>query len=112
MKLRLSEQHLRFRLSENDVSLLHQGKSLTQEVRFSPLESIEIVLEPWQLEVMQASFLYNQIKVNIPQSAIAAWASTAQEGMYDLQHEGLEQPLKISIEKDFPCDHSQSPKEC
>lgn len=112
MKLRLSEQHLRFRLSESEVALLHQGKSLTQDVRFSPLESIEIIVEPWQLDVMQASFLYNQIKVNIPIAAIAPWAFSAQEGIYDLQQEGLEQPLKISIEKDFPCDHSQSAKGC
>jgi len=112
MKLRLSEQHIRFRLSESEVNLLNQGKSLTQEVRFSPLESIELLIEPWQLDVMQASFLYNQIKVNVSQSAIASWAASEQEGMYDLQHEGLEQPLKISIEKDFPCDHSQSSKGC
>jgi hypothetical protein len=106
MKVRFSEQHVRLRLSEDDVSFLKSGKSLTLSVRFSPLEALDIVVQPWEMAVISATFLYNELKVYLPTAALIQWAESEQEGMYTLQQEGLEQPLKISIEKDFPCTHS------
>lgn len=106
MKIRFSEQHIRVRLSEADVSQLLLGKSLTLSVRFSPLEAIEILLQPWEMNIVSAFFLYSELKIHLPAETLEKWAKSDEEGIYALQQDGLEEPLKISIEKDFPCAHS------
>jgi hypothetical protein len=106
MKIRFSEQHIRVRLSEADVSQLLLGKSLTLSVRFSPLEALEVLLQPWEMNIVSASFLYGELKIHVPTETLAKWAKSEEEGIYAFQQDGLEEPLKISIEKDFPCSHT------
>jgi len=105
MKTRITDKHLRFRLSEEDISKLASEKTVATTTVFSPLAQLKIEISLWNLDTSLATFEHNTIKLQVSENALHQWASSDEEGLYFQQEASAVSTIDFAIEKDFPCKH-------
>lgn len=105
MKTRVTEKHLRFRLSQEDISTLASEKTVATTTVFSPLAQLKIEITLWNLDTHLATFENHTIKLQVSESAFHQWSISEEEGLYFQQESSAVSALEIAIEKDFPCKH-------
>jgi hypothetical protein len=103
MKLRVRGNSLRIRLTQPEVRQLSGGAAVEDHCVLSPLSQLSVAAEPWHLDVFSAAFEEDKLTVRIPQSAIASWAETDDEGIYATLDNGTSEGLRIAVEKDYSC---------
>jgi hypothetical protein len=103
MKLRLKGNSIRFRLTQTEVNALAAGESIYSTLRISAVQEFVYALEPWNLNVFQVKMENGEFTVFVPSGQIGPWASGDAEGISGSQDNGSDEPLSISIEKDFVC---------
>lgn len=111
MKLRLTDDSIRFRVSPTEVSALVAGNKLGTLVRFGPLPDQHFSCTIEQSSSHPEVFaIYSQgtISVTLPQILINGWAGTDRVAIEARQSVGDNAFLKILVEKDFQCLHPRS----
>jgi hypothetical protein len=107
VKIRIKGNSIRFRLTQTEMGQLAAGLALRDAVEFSPSARLVWLLEPASVAAIESSFDDATVSVRLPQSDVAAWSSSDNEGMY-----GTCGTLQIAVEKDFACQHrTGSPEE-
>ena len=96
---------IRFRLTQDEVATLAQGGQLESLTRFSG-EALAFVLEPNELN-FEAHYAVGHVTVLVPRHLAQSWAQSDEEGLYQNQPVGGG-TLRIAIEKDYACLHSEN----
>jgi len=100
MKLRFKANSLRLRVNQREVQKLASGQSLREQVAFPGGSTLAYVLDVGSIAT--ASFMHGTIRIEAPQSEVAAWAKAEEIGMYfDFDVAGSE--LRVAVEKDLVC---------
>ncbi len=106
MKLRIQGNSLRLRLNQAEVAQFSKTGYVEETIQFGPGSSFSYVLESnSKLEVPQALFLNNELRVQMPAGAANDWVTTDRVGVTGEQAQGGAKRLSIMIEKDFKCLH-------
>lgn len=106
MKLRLKNNSVRLRLTQNEVSSFTASGYVEESIEFgveSHQRLIYRVESDAQTETMQAVFLNNRITISVPKLQANEWTNTAQIGIESSLEIGDGKVLRLLIEKDFAC---------
>jgi hypothetical protein len=106
MKLRLTPNHLRLRLSRSEVDQLGEGVRVEENLQFAPDRALWYSVEMVEETEPEAKLENNSIRVMLPSTEVKQWAETDQVGI-----ELTQGPLHVVIEKDFKCLHRDSPED-
>lgn len=108
MKLRILGNKLRFRLTQNEVSELVNGLTVSDSVDFPIGESlIYSVATDDGISEMRASYKEEIIRITIPKNTLSNWETDDREGIYHTIDSEIG-PFEIAVEKDFKCLHKRS----
>jgi hypothetical protein len=100
MKLRMHDNSLRLRLSQSDVTRLHDTGKVEEVVVFEPGNELVYAIETGALHEATATFDHAKIRVTLPTRAAMQWMESDQTGI-----EASTGTLRLLIEKDFQCLH-------
>jgi hypothetical protein len=101
MKIRISDQSLRVRLSGQEGLMLEKGNALSASLTFSAIDQFIFELRTWNLTIGEVHLEKNKIIASIPATAAA---SLAHERGYCFTCEQLsdsEPALQLDIEIDL-----------
>jgi hypothetical protein len=102
MKLRLHQDTVRVRLTQEEVATLAAGKLVRSETRFFS-GTLKVDVQAFEgAERIQAVFTDAVISIGVPLHSVVAWAASDAEGLY-----ASIDTTKIAIEKDYACLHKQ-----
>ncbi|WP_303309856.1 hypothetical protein [Hymenobacter sp. BT730] len=107
MKLRIEDNSLRLRLSEQEVEQFAAAGRVAAVVSLGPTatESLTYALERAESEEFRVSYGVGALTVKVPAALAAHWTSSDQNGFSATLMMAEDQPLKILIEKDLDCRH-------
>ncbi|HEV2386097.1 MAG TPA: hypothetical protein VGS20_02470 [Candidatus Acidoferrales bacterium] len=109
MKLRIEGNSIRLRLNKRDVAELTRTGQVKEAVDFNPAEDNRLV---YLLEVdpeasrVQADYQQGRLVVRLPRLLAREWMESDRVGVEGERRLGKAGTLKITVEKDFPCQHS------
>ena len=101
MKIRISDQSLRIRLSQQEAQLLHSGAILSTRLCLNALDEFEFELKTWHLAIGEVSTERNKLKVSIPLEAAHQLSSTRGYIFRSEQAADKNTPLESEIEIDL-----------
>lgn len=105
MKLRISGNSIRLRLTRSEVGRLEKDSRLEEVVEFgSNTLAYAVAVRP-DAEQPVASYRNNKIEVQLPAPLAHRWASTDEVAISADQPLSNGQVLQVLIEKDFKCAH-------
>lgn len=107
MKLRIEDNSLRLRLSEEEVRLFAESGRVAAVVPLGPTatDSLTYALERAENEDFRISYGVGALTVKVPAALASHWTSTDQNGLSATLMVAHDQPLKILVEKDLDCRH-------
>ncbi|MFM9004956.1 MAG: DUF7009 family protein [Flavobacteriales bacterium] len=70
MKIRISNQLLRIRISREEALALNRGGLITTALQLSPVESFQIELQTWNLTIGEVHSETNKLLVSLPFEAL------------------------------------------
>ena len=100
MKLRITRDSLRLRLSARDVSALMQAGSVAESVQF-PGENILSYGVEAAGDHVGARYSRGQIRVRVPASLVNTWAVSEDVVLCNSILDGT----RVVVERDLPCRH-------
>ena len=100
MKLRLHAGSLRLRLSQSEITRLHEVGEVQDAVVFAPGRELGYSIATDSVKEPIATFDDAKIRVVLPEPLAMRWMESDQTGI-----EALSGGLKLLIEKDFQCLH-------
>jgi hypothetical protein len=100
MKLRIKGNTLRMRLSEPEVNMLAEGKSVTDKTEF-PTADLTYKIEPDNSNT--AGFEQGIVRIGLNMDDIDKWAKTDEVGISIDSTSKSGNNLSILVEKDFKC---------
>ena len=100
MKLRIKGNTIRIRLSETEVNLLANGKSVIEETEF-PSGTLSYLVQPADLS--SADFLAGSVLIKLSHDEIDKWAKTDEVTISKEIAIPNDNILSILVEKDFKC---------
>lgn len=106
MKLRISGNTLRLRLSQGDVALLAEAGLLEDIIQFGPVPDQRLVFGLIMSSDHESlSILYEKghIAVLVPKSIALEWVQTDLVGFSGEHPVGDGNVLRVKVEKDFKC---------
>ncbi len=104
MKIRISDNSIRLRLSKTDVAQLKKQKQVAGKTIFSSQEAFHYTLRSEAgLSHMKATFQQGKIIITVPQSQADLITSTDQIGIEEHLENNTDQKLFLLIEKDLKC---------
>jgi hypothetical protein len=105
MKIRITTNNLRFRLSRGEVEKLGEGGRLEEKIRIGEQELI-YTLQARETAKLSVQIQQHLLIVVVPQPQAHGWAVGFEVGIY-ASVAGVE----IAIEKDFKCLHGPTENE-
>lgn len=97
MKLRIRDNSIRFRLTQQEVQTLKNKQIVESNTKITNQNFI-YAIKRIESDEIKASFNNNRIEVTIPNFLANHWIDSEDVGLFNEQDE-----LKIIIEKDFSC---------
>lgn len=107
MKIRITSDQIRFRLSDSEVGNLGTGNSLFLSVHLgsgSQTMNYEIITST-DTKNIQANHLEGSLRITLPEDQAHLWFQNNEEGLYTTIKTEIGSQLNIAIEKDYPCKH-------
>ena len=104
MKLRIRNDSLRLRLTQNEVEQFASEGMVEDAIAFGPENDQELVyrvLREDKSSSITAELVNNQINIRIPTADADEWSGTKRVGLETNQDVGNGRLLNILIEKDF-----------
>ncbi len=111
MKLRIRGNSLRLRLKRGEVDQVAAGQSVTEETQF-PGAALSYRLDVTDDEAILANFVDGGLVICLPESKVAAWASTGEVSLMAEQDLPDGGKLSLLIEKDFSCLEPGHGRDC
>ena len=107
MKIRISENSLRVRLTEGEVARLERGEKIEQTTSFpGNSKLISSVIGSPAIQSPTATFEGGNISLRLPMDRVREWANSDVVGIQADQEVGEGRSLHILVEKDFECLHA------
>ncbi len=106
MKLRFHGNTLRLRLSQSDVARLAETGRVAERVMFPAGQTLDYAIETGvvkQSDEIAASFEDGKIRVTLAPATAKRWMEGNETGI-----ESQSGPLRVLVEKDFQCLHSDA----
>jgi hypothetical protein len=101
MKIRISDQSLRIRLSQEEAQSLHSGATLSARLCLNALDEFEFELKKWHLAIGEVNAERNKLIASIPLEAAHQLASTRGYIFRSEQAADKNKPLELEIEIDL-----------
>lgn len=101
MKIRISEQSLRVRLSQAEAQALHEGQTLRTTLRLNAIDCFEIALQSWHLSIGEVHTDNGNLLLSIPTAAASRLATERDYSYTAHQPADSPEPLVIRIEIDL-----------
>ena len=101
MKIRISDQSLRIRLSQEEAQSLHSGATLSTRLCLNALDEFELELKTWHLAIGEVSTERNKLTVSIPLEAAHQLATIPGCRYISEQAAENNKPLQLEIEIDL-----------
>jgi len=98
MKIRISNNSLRYRLTRSEVERFAHEGVITETVQIGD-DELTYILERSTGHKLMVSFKNNTIKLSVPQSTADNWTNTERVGFDNKPDTGL----YLLVEKDFKC---------
>lgn len=113
MKVRFSDDMIRFRLDRDDVARLTDGRAIFLSLPIAPT-SVTVILEP-SAASMPAADSRGGVRIHLPSAWLEGWSDSDVVGFdFDVPaaDDGTESTeaglIRVVVEKDFPCSHDGS----
>ena len=106
MKLRLTKNSIRIRLSQSDVQGFRSEGFIREELRIGPTANSALVfglVRSINSESVSVTFENNQITISVPADEADGWSTTECVSIEATQPAGDGTNLSVLIEKDFAC---------
>jgi len=111
MKMRMQANAIRFRLNCKEVAELAKAGRAQESVEFGPAVGQRLVyaleVNP-ELSSVAADYQEGRITIRLPRWQAREWLETEQIGIDGEQTLGNGRSLRILIEKDFQCLHTET----
>ncbi len=104
MKVRLTQNSVRIRLSQSEVRTLGENGTLSMAVGLVP-QPLEVRIDGAATGPV-ATFQGSTLTVHLPASRVRAWADSEETGISDESN-----GVRVLVEKDFECLHPADPSE-
>jgi hypothetical protein len=101
MKIRISDQSLRVRLSGEEAMQLSEGQTLQTTLRLNAIDSFEFALQSWHLAIGEVHEEPGRLLISIPTEAAQRLATERDYRFTTQQNTDSIQPLVITIEIDL-----------
>lgn len=101
MKIRISEQSLRIRLSQQEAESLHAGATLSTSLSINALDQFAIELKAWHLAIGEVNTERNKLIASIPQEAAHQLATNPGYRFITEQAADNNKTLELEIEIDL-----------
>ena len=108
MKLRISGNSIRLRLSRSEVAHFDLTGQIEDVVEFGPVSKLSYMLTAVEDSDLRSSYTTSGIRVQVPRDLAQEWARTDGVAISAEQPIGDSKTLQILIEKDFQCLHKDS----
>jgi len=110
MKLRIEDNSLRLRLSEEEVQQFGEQGRVSVTVKLGPKPSDQLV---YTLErspnpeatALKVIYTVGALDVQVPRQLAAEWVTTDRLGFSDSIPVAADQQLRVLVEKDLDCKH-------
>lgn len=111
MKLRLSDDTLRLRLSPAELDTFARLGELSSAIRFTPEQHFTCRLQrdPDPAATLALYFSGPVLTLHIPAAAADAWTRTDQVGFELASDLGEGEQFRVVVEKDLACRHRETP---
>jgi hypothetical protein len=103
MKLRIRGNSLRIRVSQTELEQISRDGVASDAIRFGADSALEYGIEVRGVAPLQARFTGTEVRVIVPESALAKWLAPDQIAISGEQSLASGETLKILVEKDFTC---------
>ena len=104
MKLRIRGNSVRMRVTKSEVENLRAGGTISESTDFGTSEAkFRYELSVGTVQVPQAEFKDNCIRVLIPENDARVWMNSEDVSIESMQPIGVNRFLTILVEKDFAC---------
>ena len=101
MKVRILENSIRFRVSQNELSYLSKGEPVSSETVF-PSNILKVVIRPSEKQNIEIDFKAETIEVSVPQHSLIDLDRSNKVGLSE-RIVCNEEILEVVFEKDFKC---------
>ena len=101
MKIRISDQSLRIRLSQQEADSLYAGATLSTRLSLNALDEFEFELKTWHLAIGEVNAERNKLIASIPLEAAHQLATIPGYRFIAEQSADNNKPLELEIEIDL-----------
>ncbi len=101
MKIRISDQSIRVRLSHAEALQVSNGQSVNTTLRLNAIDSFEIVLHSWHLDIGEVHEEPGRLLISMPAEAAQRLSTERDYRFTAQQNTDSVQPLVIAIEIDL-----------
>jgi hypothetical protein len=105
MKIRLTNDAVRLRLSDEEVTSLCESGSVATAVDFGTAGRSEWILRPSDADAIDVALVASRLEISIPRRWIEGWGSSERIAFKAAVPVGRGRSVSILIEKDLPCRH-------
>jgi hypothetical protein len=106
MKVRISGNSLRFRVSRSDLASLQADVRIETVIHFAPEPDARFTYaleRSSSAQKLAVRYTPGEVTVLLPAAQANAWSATEQVGVYESLDIGHAERLDILLEKDFAC---------
>jgi hypothetical protein len=104
LKLRIRDNSIRLRLTQNEVQAVHSDGRVAGRVTFGGESHFDYVLQKVSgADSVIADIANGDMTVSVPEQVLDAWANSDQVSISADQALGDDGQLRILVEKDFAC---------
>ena len=103
MKIRISGNSIRFRLSQTEVKTFEDSGAVEDQVAFPHGSALCYRIESSDVDGITASLSDSCVKISIPKLQGKEWCASDQVGLQNHIDLGDSKELRIVVEKDFAC---------
>ncbi len=102
MKIRILGNSIRLRLSQTEISVLNESKSVEEAVEFAK-RKFSYGIRVTSDEEVTVTYENDAVMVNLPEAIATPWLTTEQVGIEKAVSQENAPDIRVLLEKDFAC---------
>lgn len=105
MKVRITNNKIRYRLKEPEVALFAKSGFVTETLAFgnNDTEKLHFTLQASTAETIEVSFRNKHVVISVPELLAAEWTTTERVGFEAVIVNEKANAIAVLVEKDFMC---------